>query len=161
MAAKGMTGEKSGRVGYRGYLLVHLMVEDVIAATYNPVTGKSLATKGYPTKFIWPEPDDFDGAKALVDAVLSRDAIAIGRFMARFPDVDFQLGDWWDQLRAEVVKEHRHQRTLLREREIRPGVHMGLEVLKDRDTGLRTLQAFFRRGTLRTGIKPLFREIAQ
>ncbi len=161
MAAKGQLGEASGRVGWKGYLLVRSTSDDVIRIGYNPVTGKALAEKGCPSKFIWPDMDDFDGAKVLVDAVISRDAIGIGRIMRRFPDVDFQLGDWWDQLRAEVVKEHQHQRTMLREKEIRPGVHMGLEVLKDRNTGLRTLQAYFRRGTLRTGIKPLLREVAQ
>lgn len=134
------------RSSHRGWLLVNAPVEQVISIYPGPFAVAKLEALGVPLKFYWPAYGDFEGAKLLIDAVMACDLAAIGRLNARYPEFDFQLGEWFDALRAEAVKAASIMRRTLTSKVLAHGLRMDAELETDTDTGVRTVVQCIYRG---------------
>lgn len=104
MSSKAKPGGENRRASHMGWLLVSLVVEQYIKITPVEFSKAKLLKMGFPKSFIWPEFQDYDGAKMLVEAVMSHDLAAIQALNARYPVADFGLGEW-----VKTVEEKQHK----------------------------------------------------
>lgn len=146
------------RTGYRGWMLTNNSVDQVVMIRPTTYTKQTLISdRGYPEKFYWPRFGDLDGAKRLIDAVMSHDAVAISRLNTHYPEFNFQLGEWWERLKEAHAKASKVQRTTLRSESIGVGRTLRAELEVDHDNGIRTLRTSVYRGNQRVASKVIAR----
>ncbi len=99
-----------------GWLMVSAVVEQCIKISPVQFSKTKLMEMGYPSSFLWPVFQDYDGAKMLVEAVMARNLDAIRMLNGRHPLADFGLRAWIKELetkeesdRALVVKVVKRQ----------------------------------------------------
>jgi len=134
------------RSAHRGFIMANNAADQVISMCASNYAAKSIERRGAPLKFYWPVMSDFQGAAMLVDAVLDRDYEAVVRLNARFPEFDFQLGNWFSDVKAEYERKARVRRKVLKTRPLAHGIHFALELETDTDTGNRSLWRALYRG---------------
>lgn len=133
------------RKGHRGWMLVSSSVDGVVHIYKQSWVAAKLVD--FPDKLIWPVEHDLPGASVLVDAVMARDAVAIRRLEREHPEGgDFNLGDWWRQLKDNFVAKAQTVRQTLRSRPLAGGAVLAIDCETDSVTGRRTLAAVIRRG---------------
>lgn len=139
------------RCGYRGWTIGNIHTDGVVKCWHSPFSSAKLAT--YPQPVYWPRLGDFHGAKALVDAIMDKDIVAIDRLGAQFPEHDFGCGEWGKNLKAEYVRQTGLKRKILKKRELANGRTLTLELVTDADTGQRRITSAFYRGRTRLAEK--------
>lgn len=142
------------RSSHRGWLLIAAPVEQVVTIYPGPFALTRLEARGVPLKFYWPVMSDFEGAKMLIDAVMDADLPALLRLNARFPEFDFQLGEWFECLKRDAEKASRTLRKTLKVQHLPHGLRMDVELETDTDTGLRAIVQIIYRGN-----KPVARKV--
>lgn len=139
--------QQKKQVGHRGWLCVNAGIENVVKCQPSPYAKAKLAQ--YPSPLIWPVYGDLNGAVALVEAVMTRDAQALRKLQNMHPDYDFGLGEWGKQLFADVVAESAKTRRTLKQRVYPNARRLAVELVTDTDTGHRQIVASFYRGRTR------------
>jgi len=146
----------SKRNGHRGWLIFNVSTDQVVRCIPSPFSAEKLAA--YPNPLHWPTYGDLTGAKALVSAVMDKDARSIERMAANFPEHDFGLGEWGKELKRELVRETAQKRRILRQRTLPNGRKLCLEVVTDTDSGKRRIVGSFYRGRTRLAEKTIRQE---
>ncbi len=98
MGGKGKSESDKRRMGHKGWMLTSMSVDQCIKVSPITFSKAKLMEMGYPNGFIWPVVDDFDGARMLVDAVMSRNTEQIRALNGRHPLADFGLADWMEEV---------------------------------------------------------------
>lgn len=146
----------SKRIGHRGWLIMNVSTDQVVRCVPSPFSTAKLAA--YPSPLHWPTYGDLTGAKALVSAVMDRDAKTLERLAALYPEHDFGLGEWGKELKRELVRETAQKRTVMRKKMLPNGRMLCLEVVTDTDSGKRRIVGSFYRGRTRLAEKTLAQE---
>lgn len=144
------------RQGYRGWTLGNVHTDGITKCWHSAYSAPKLSA--FPTPLHWPRIGDFNGAKALVDAVMDRDIVAIERLGAQFPEYDLGLGEWGKALKMEYVRQSGMSRKILRKRIFPNGRMLTLECVTNGDTGKRSIVSAFYRGRTRLAEKTLSQE---
>lgn len=143
----------SKRIGHRGWLIFNVSTDQVVRCIPSPFSSKKLAE--YPSPLHWPNYNDLTGAKALVSAVMDRDAMALERMASMFPEFDFGLGEWGKELKRQLVKETAQRRKIIKQKLLPHGRKLCLELVTDTDSGKRRLVGAFYRGRTRLSEKTI------
>jgi hypothetical protein len=138
---------------HRGWMMFALSIEHVMKVCPSAFGKKKLME--FPSEFYWPVFGDWDGTKLLIDAVLARDVVAIERLNAKFPEFDFQLGEWFERLKAEHEQERAVVVRTLKSRSLGIGRTHRIELETHRTTGQRSLVESVYRGSTRVARKVL------
>lgn len=146
----------SKRIGHRGWLIFNVSTDQVVRCIPSPFSAEKLAV--YPNPLHWPNYNDLTGAKALVSAVMDRDALAIDRMAAMFPEHDFGLGEWGKELKRALVRETAQKRKVIKQKLLPNGRKLCLEVVTDTDSGKRRIVGSFYRGRTRLSEKTIRQE---
>ena len=142
------------RTAHRGFILANNAADQVVSLYASNYALKTIERRGAPVKLYWPAMGDFQGAMLLVDAVMDRDYETICRLNARYPEFDFQLGEWFTALKEEHERKSRVVRKVIKRSLLPHGMAFCIELETDTDTGDRSLwRALYR------GKKLLSREI--
>ena len=144
------------RTGYRGWTLGNVHTDGVVKCWHSKYSAAKLSM--YPSPLVWPRLGDFNGAKALVDAVMNRDIVAVERLGSQFPEYDLGLGEWGKQLKTAYVAESANARRIIKKRLLPNGRLLTLECVTNGDTGKRSLVACFYRGRTRLSEKTFAQE---
>lgn len=89
------------RQSHAGWLIQALTVERCCSITPQPFTAAKLLERGYPQRYTWPVFEDFDGARMLIEMVMSRNIEGIRKLKMLHPLVDFGLDDWMAAIEKE------------------------------------------------------------
>ena len=159
--AKNRKGEKRKvREGYRGYLVYAMTIEQVMQMVHNGFA--SSRVKDYPGEskdhpLIWPVMDDWEGAKALVDAVLGKDLPFLRSAIQRFPTYDLGLDKYIERLELEQSGGESIVRQVIREK-IYNGHRVCTELETSKIDGKRSIVIAIYRGHSRLLSKTIARE---
>lgn len=150
--------KEAKRKGHRGWMMVSSSVDGVVHIRKQSWVASKLV--GYPDHLIWPVEGDLGGAAVLVDAVMQRDALAIRTLERQHPEGgDFNLGDWWRQLKTTYVAKAQIRTQTLAIRHLSGGASLVTVCETDSVSGQRVLAAVIRRGKLVLGRRVLVREL--
>ena len=141
-----MGADLTKRATHRGFILANNAAEQVVSLYASNYAVKTIERRGAPVKLYWPVMGDFQGAMLLVDAVMDRDYETITRLNARYPEFDFQLGDWLTALKEEHERKNRSHRKVIKRSILAHGMAFCIELETDSDTGERALWRALYRG---------------